>query len=135
MIAFLSFQIIDDHYHFEHRSIAKRSISPSNHHQRRLDEDNRVAWSQQQRAKSRQKRDFTRLKPVRSLSKLLNDPKWSNMWYLNVSIVIWCLRWHLWHFIGNVIEINYIFYWELGVRWVELKFETWILISWESTSL
>lgn len=72
----------------EHRSIAKRSISPSHHHQRRLDEDNRVAWSKQQRAKSRQKRDFTRLKPVRSISKLLNDPKWSNMWYLNVSIVI-----------------------------------------------
>lgn len=79
-------QIIDDHYHMEHRSIAKRSISPSHHHQRRLNEDNRVAWSKQQKAKSRQKRDFTRLKP-KSISKLLNDPKWSSMWYLNVSII------------------------------------------------
>lgn len=81
-------QIIDDHYHMEHRSIAKRSITPSDHHQRRLNDDNRVAWSEQQRAKSRQKRDFLRLKPTRSISKLLNDPKWSSMWYLNVSIVI-----------------------------------------------
>lgn len=70
----------------EHRSIAKRSISPSHHHQRRLNEDNRVVWSKQQTAKSRQKRDFTRLKP-KSISKLLNDPKWSSMWYLNVSII------------------------------------------------
>lgn len=70
----------------EHRSIAKRSISPAHHHQRRLNEDNRVAWSKQQTAKSRQKRDFTRLKP-KSISKLLNDPKWSSMWYLNVSII------------------------------------------------
>ncbi|KAL7018935.1 hypothetical protein ACKWTF_010956 [Chironomus riparius] len=75
-------RIIDDHYHMEHRSIAKRSISPSHHHQRRLNEDNRVVWSKQQTAKSRQKRDFTRLKP-KSVSKLLNDPKWSSMWYLN----------------------------------------------------
>ncbi|XP_070490014.1 furin-like protease kpc-1 isoform X2 [Chironomus tepperi] len=75
-------RIIDDHYHMEHRSIAKRSISPAHHHQRRLNEDNRVVWSKQQTAKSRQKRDFTRLKP-KSISKLLNDPKWSSMWYLN----------------------------------------------------
>lgn len=79
----------------EHRSIAKRSISPSHHHQRRLNGDNRVVWSEQQRAKSRQKRDFTRLK-AKSVSKLLNDPKWSSMWYLNVSM----LRQHL----ANVIK-------------------------------
>ncbi|CRL05005.1 CLUMA_CG018231, isoform A [Clunio marinus] len=76
-------KIFDDHYHFEHKSLTKRSIEPSNHHQRRLDEDGRVVWSKQQRAKSRQKRDFTRLKPVKSLATLLNDPKWPSMWYLN----------------------------------------------------
>jgi hypothetical protein len=87
LFCFFLLQIIDDHYHMEHRSIAKRSISASHHHQRRLNEDNRVAWSEQQRAKSRQKRDFTRLKP-KSISKLMNDPKWSSMWYLNVSILL-----------------------------------------------
>lgn len=86
LLLHFSQQIIDDHYHMEHRSIAKRSISPSHHHQRRLNEDNRVVWSKQQTAKSRQKRDFTRLKP-KSVSKLLNDPKWTSMWYLNVSII------------------------------------------------
>jgi hypothetical protein len=76
------FQIIDDHYHFEHKKLVKRSIEPSHHHQNRLNEDDRVAWHQQQRVKSRQKRDFTRLKPVKTSSSLLNDPKWSSMWYL-----------------------------------------------------
>jgi len=75
-------QIIDEHYHFEHRTLTKRSISPSKHHQRALEKDDRVLWSQQQRAKSRQKRDFTRLKPIKTLSKILNDPKWPAMWYL-----------------------------------------------------
>lgn len=80
--SFVSFQILDDHYHFEHKTLVKRSISPSHHHQRRLDDDDRVVWSKQQRAKSRQKRDFTRLKPLKSFTSLLNDPKWPSMWYL-----------------------------------------------------
>lgn len=81
-IYFKYLQIFDDHYHFEHRSIAKRSIMPSQHHQNLLDDDDRVHWSKQQRAKSRQKRDFTRLKPTKTYTKILNDPKWTAMWYL-----------------------------------------------------
>ena len=81
-ISFIFFQIIDDHYHFEHKTLVKRSIDPSHHHQRRLNEDDRIAWSSQQRAKSRQKRDYTRLKPVKTATALMNDPKWSQMWYL-----------------------------------------------------
>lgn len=64
--------------------MSKRSISPSHHHQSHLDTDDRVRWSQQQRAKSRQKRDY--VKPNRQSSSryinLLNDPKWPLMWYL-----------------------------------------------------
>lgn len=96
-----------------HRSIAKRSIEPSLHHQRRLNDDNRVAWSQQQRAKSRQKRDFLRVKPTRSISKLLNDPKWSTMWYLNVSIVIDIFMAH-----SGAIFIFFIAFFALIVVWL-----------------
>ena len=81
-ISLVFLQIFDDHYHFEHKTLVKRSISPSHHHQRRLSDDDRVLWSKQQRAKSRQKRDFTRLKPLKSFTSLLNDPKWPSMWYL-----------------------------------------------------
>lgn len=81
-IIFFLFQIIEDHYHFEHKSLVKRSISPSHPHQRRLNDDERVVWSKQQRVKSRQKRDGTRLKPIKSFTSLLNDPKWPSMWYL-----------------------------------------------------
>lgn len=82
---FVQFQIIDDYYHFHHNSVSKRSISPSHRHQGRLDEDHRVRWAKQQRAKSRRKRDFLRLRqPQSSLSNYMpwNDPKWSHMWYL-----------------------------------------------------
>jgi Peptidase S8 pro-domain len=76
-------QIIDDHYHFHHNSVSKRSINPSHHHQTRLDADDRVRWSKQQRAKSRQKRDLVKIRNTRPWSSiLLNDPKWPLMWYL-----------------------------------------------------
>ncbi|XP_063696789.1 furin-like protease 1 isoform X2 [Culicoides brevitarsis] len=81
-------KIIDEHYHFHHHAVSKRSISPSSHHQSHLDTDDRVRWSQQQRAKSRQKRDYVKPNRQSSLSSsrytnLLNDPKWPLMWYLN----------------------------------------------------
>lgn len=81
---FLSFQqIFDDHYHFAHHSVAKRSIEPAHHNQKKLNDDDRVVWSKQQRAKSRQKRDYIRLKPARTFTaSLLNDPKWQFQWYL-----------------------------------------------------
>lgn len=75
-------QIFDDHYHFVHRRLAKRSLSPSEHHQTRLENDDRVRWSKQQRVKSRQKRDFVRTKSYKIYSSVLNDPKWPAMWYL-----------------------------------------------------
>ena len=77
---FFSLQFFDDFYHFEHRHVSKRSISPSSHHQSRLNDDDRVHWSLQQRAKSRQKRDYRPLRMVNSYN--LNDPKWPEMWYL-----------------------------------------------------
>lgn len=82
------FQIFDDYYHFHHNHVTKRSIGPSHDHQHRLNDDDRVHWSRQQRAKSRQKRDLIRSRPPKSWNGIqLNDPKWPLMWYL-VCILI-----------------------------------------------
>ncbi|XP_061392990.1 furin-like protease 1 [Musca vetustissima] len=85
-------KIFDDHYLFAHHKVAKRSLEPSEHHQARLDEDERVDWAKQQIAKSRRKRDFIRMRPSRTSSRSalsrvkampFTDPKWEHMWYLN----------------------------------------------------
>lgn len=53
-----------------------------------------MRWAKQQRAKSRRKRDFLRLRQPQSLlSNYMpwNDPKWSHMWYLvSIYFVINC---------------------------------------------
>ncbi|XP_020811721.1 furin-like protease 1 isoform X1 [Drosophila serrata] len=84
-------KIFDDHYHFAHHKVSKRSLSPATHHQTRLDDDDRVHWAKQQRAKSRSKRDFIRMRPSRTSSRAMSqvdampfdDAKWPQMWYLN----------------------------------------------------
>uniref|UniRef100_A0A182P9M0 furin n=1 Tax=Anopheles epiroticus TaxID=199890 RepID=A0A182P9M0_9DIPT len=97
---FLS-QIFHEHYHFEHSRLHKRSLSPSKPHQQRLESDRRVRWAKQQRAKSRQKRDFRPLtKSSYQLPIQLNDPKWPEMWYLNR---------------GNGLDMNVIPAWKEGV--------------------
>lgn len=79
-------EIIDDHYHFHHNSISKRSTDAADHHQRRLSGDDRVRWSKQQRVKSRSKRDFIRMRTSRITpfpsGMDFNDEKWEQMWYL-----------------------------------------------------
>ncbi|KAH8311741.1 hypothetical protein KR044_007799 [Drosophila immigrans] len=85
-------KIFDDHYHFAHHKVSKRSLQPASHHQTRLDLDDRVHWAKQQRAKSRSKRDFIRMRPSRTSPRSamslvdavsFDDPKWNQMWYLN----------------------------------------------------
>lgn len=69
-------QIFEDHYHFSHSGVAKRSLKPNSEKRARLAVDTRVKWAQQQKAKKRVKRDL----------KLQDfDPQWPSMWYL-VSI-------------------------------------------------
>lgn len=91
-------KILDGYYHFEHRHVQRRSVNPAAPHQRRLDEDDRIHWSQQQRAKRRTKRDFRPLKSPYLIQ--LNDPKWPEMWYLNR---------------GNGLDMNVIPAWKEGV--------------------
>uniref|UniRef100_A0A182NA15 furin n=1 Tax=Anopheles dirus TaxID=7168 RepID=A0A182NA15_9DIPT len=92
--------IFHEHYHFEHSRLNKRSLNPSKPHQHRLDSDRRVRWAKQQRAKSRQKRDFRPLAKPYQLPIQLNDPKWPEMWYLNR---------------GNGLDMNVIPAWKEGV--------------------
>lgn len=83
-------QIFDGYYHFQHRRIRKRSIDPADDHQRRLNDDDRVHWSKQQRVKLRRKRDFLSFRepraPMGKLRIATSDPKWPQMWYLVSSI-------------------------------------------------
>uniref|UniRef100_A0A8W7PN74 furin n=1 Tax=Anopheles coluzzii TaxID=1518534 RepID=A0A8W7PN74_ANOCL len=92
--------IFHEHYHFEHSRLHKRSLSPSKPHQQRLESDRRVRWAKQQRARSRQKRDFRPLTKSYQLPIQLNDPKWPEMWYLNR---------------GNGLDMNVIPAWKEGV--------------------
>ncbi|EAA01324.4 AGAP001330-PA [Anopheles gambiae str. PEST] len=93
-------KIFHEHYHFEHSRLHKRSLSPSKPHQQRLESDRRVRWAKQQRARSRQKRDFRPLTKSYQLPIQLNDPKWPEMWYLNR---------------GNGLDMNVIPAWKEGV--------------------
>ncbi|XP_053659877.1 furin-like protease 1, isoforms 1/1-X/2 [Anopheles marshallii] len=93
-------KIFHEHYHFEHSRLHKRSLNPSKPHQQRLESDRRVRWAKQQRAKSRQKRDFRPLTKSYQLPIQLNDPKWPEMWYLNR---------------GNGLDMNVIPAWKEGV--------------------
>lgn len=67
------FQIFDDHYHFTHRGVVKRSLAPNSEKKVSLAVDTRIKWSKQQVAKRRAKRD---------LKVQDSDPKWPSMWYL-----------------------------------------------------
>ncbi|XP_034484342.1 furin-like protease 1 isoform X1 [Drosophila innubila] len=101
-------KIFDDHYHFAHHKVSKRSLQPASHHQTRLDLDERVHWAKQQRAKSRSKRDFISMRPSRTSSRVMSrmdsvafdDPKWSQMWYLNR---------------GSGLDMNVIPAWKQGI--------------------
>ncbi|XP_066585085.1 furin-like protease 1 isoform X3 [Prorops nasuta] len=77
-------KIFDDWYHFEHRSVVKRSAEPHLDIHERLSSDSRVRRAEQQRAKSRSKRDLI-VKRGPSNNKIinLNDERWIQMWYLN----------------------------------------------------
>ncbi|KAG7210501.1 hypothetical protein KM043_012022 [Ampulex compressa] len=78
-----SIQIVDDWYHLEHRSVAKRSTEPHVEVHQRLLKDSRVRRAEQQRAKSRSKRDMIIKRGPSNTQIILNDERWPQMWYLN----------------------------------------------------
>ncbi|XP_071636187.1 furin-like protease kpc-1 isoform X1 [Temnothorax longispinosus] len=75
-------KINDDWFHMEHRSVAKRSTEPHLQVHQRLMNDSSVRRAEQQRAKSRTKRDLIIKRPSNILT-MLNDERWPQMWYLN----------------------------------------------------
>ncbi|XP_070162415.1 furin-like protease 1 isoform X1 [Polyergus mexicanus] len=75
-------KINDDWFHMEHRSVPKRSTEPHLEVHQRLMKDYRVHRAEQQRVKSRIKRDLIIKRPSNILS-ILNDERWPQMWYLN----------------------------------------------------
>ncbi|KAL5274649.1 FURIN family protein [Megaselia abdita] len=100
-------KIFNDHYHFAHTKVQKRSLEASHHHQSKLVKDHRINWALQQKAKSRQKRDYEKrssrmLSFRRTLVDEVNliDPKWGSMWYLNR---------------GGGLDMNVIPAWQQGV--------------------
>ncbi|ELK25782.1 Furin [Myotis davidii] len=67
-------QIFGDYYHFWHRAVTKRSLSPHRLRHSRLQREPQVQWLEQQVAKRRTKRDLY-LEPT--------DPKFPQQWYLS----------------------------------------------------
>ncbi|XP_043503408.1 furin-like protease 1 isoform X3 [Polistes fuscatus] len=76
-------EIFDGWYHLEHRSVMKRSIDPHMEVHSRLMRDSRVRRAEQQRAKSRSKRDLIIKRGPSNSQVILNDERWPQMWYLN----------------------------------------------------
>ncbi|NWX56743.1 FURIN protein, partial [Promerops cafer] len=73
--------IFGDYYHFQHRGVVKRSLSPHQPWHSRLAREPQVQWLEQQVAKRRTKRDIF-MEPT--------DPKFPQQWYL-VSVGVPCL--------------------------------------------
>ncbi|XP_071464704.1 furin isoform X2 [Marmota flaviventris] len=67
-------QIFGDYYHFWHRAVTKRSLSPHHSRHSRLQREPQVLWLEQQVAKRRSKRDVYQ-EPT--------DPKFPQQWYLS----------------------------------------------------
>ncbi|XP_057324467.1 furin-like protease 1 isoform X2 [Microplitis mediator] len=76
-------QIFEDLYHFDHKSVKKRSSEPHLEINSRLKRDTRVQNAEQQRILSRRKRDFVVKRGPASSRAILNDDRWPQMWYLN----------------------------------------------------
>ncbi|KFV62117.1 Neuroendocrine convertase 1, partial [Dryobates pubescens] len=69
---------LKNHYLFRHRSHPRRSRRSAIHITKRLSDDERVSWAEQQYEKKRTKRGTVR----DSAEDLFNDPMWNQQWYL-----------------------------------------------------
>ncbi|NWV65144.1 FURIN protein, partial [Malurus elegans] len=74
--------IFGDYYHFRHRGVVKRSLSPHQPWHSRLAREPQVQWLEQQVAKRRIKRDVF-MEPT--------DPKFPQQWYLVSPQRVLCL--------------------------------------------
>uniref|UniRef100_A0A8C0K343 Neuroendocrine convertase 1 n=1 Tax=Canis lupus dingo TaxID=286419 RepID=A0A8C0K343_CANLU len=69
---------LENHYLFKHKNHPRRSRRSALHITKRLSDDDRVIWAEQQYEKERSKRSVLR----DSALNLFNDPMWNQQWYL-----------------------------------------------------
>ncbi|XP_034512424.1 neuroendocrine convertase 1 isoform X2 [Ailuropoda melanoleuca] len=69
---------LENHYLFKHKNHPRRSRRSAFHITKRLSDDDRVIWAEQQYEKERSKRSVLR----DSALNLFNDPMWNQQWYL-----------------------------------------------------
>uniref|UniRef100_H0X116 Neuroendocrine convertase 1 n=1 Tax=Otolemur garnettii TaxID=30611 RepID=H0X116_OTOGA len=69
---------LENHYLFKHKTHPRRSRRSALHITKRLSDDDRVVWAEQQYEKERSKRSA----PRDSAGNLFNDPMWNQQWYL-----------------------------------------------------
>ncbi|XP_029416931.1 neuroendocrine convertase 1 isoform X2 [Nannospalax galili] len=69
---------LENHYLFKHKNHPRRSRRSALHITKRLSDDDRVIWAEQQYEKERRKRSVLR----DSALNLFNDPMWNQQWYL-----------------------------------------------------
>ncbi|XP_028660609.2 neuroendocrine convertase 1 [Erpetoichthys calabaricus] len=73
---------LENHYLFKHQSHPRRSKRSLDHITKRLSEDGRVSWAEQQYEKRRTKRAPLQSCNDCTTEKLFDDPMWSQQWYL-----------------------------------------------------
>uniref|UniRef100_A0A8D3DI34 Neuroendocrine convertase 1 n=1 Tax=Scophthalmus maximus TaxID=52904 RepID=A0A8D3DI34_SCOMX len=73
---------LKDHFLFKHRNHPSRMKRSANHITRRLSEDDRVLWAEQQYEKRRSKRASLGGCRDCPVDKLFDDPMWNQQWYL-----------------------------------------------------
>ncbi|CAL8336403.1 unnamed protein product [Merluccius merluccius] len=73
---------LENHFLFKHRSHPSRMKRSANHITKRLSEDDRVSWAEQQYEKRRTKRAAIGGCKDCPVDKLFDDPMWNQQWYL-----------------------------------------------------
>uniref|UniRef100_A0A8C4IQ24 Neuroendocrine convertase 1 n=1 Tax=Dicentrarchus labrax TaxID=13489 RepID=A0A8C4IQ24_DICLA len=73
---------LEDHFLFKHRNHPSRMKRSASHITRRLSEDDRVLWAEQQYEKQRNKRASLGECRDCPVDKLFDDPMWNQQWYL-----------------------------------------------------
>uniref|UniRef100_A0A4W6CUI5 Neuroendocrine convertase 1 n=1 Tax=Lates calcarifer TaxID=8187 RepID=A0A4W6CUI5_LATCA len=73
---------LEDHFLFRHRNHPSRMKRSADHITRKLSEDDRVLWAEQQYEKRRSKRASLGECRDCPVDKLFDDPMWNQQWYL-----------------------------------------------------
>uniref|UniRef100_A0A673ZBD1 Neuroendocrine convertase 1 n=1 Tax=Salmo trutta TaxID=8032 RepID=A0A673ZBD1_SALTR len=73
---------LENHYLFKHQTHPSRTKRSADHITKRLSEDDRVSWAEQQYEKRRSKRASLGSCRDCPVDELFNDPMWNQQWYL-----------------------------------------------------